>query len=557
MPNNPWNKCYPAEIQPHLDYPDYRISDYLKLTAEQFPDHKAIHFFGKEMTFQELLTRSYQVANGLKELGMKKGDRVAIMLPNTPQFVYCYFGVLFAGGIVVQTNPLYVERELEHHFSDSEAKIVFCLDLVYPRIKAVKEKVGLEHIFTTSIPDGLPPLKKMLYPLVQKIKKGPTVDIDYSKEPIQTLHQFMEKSNSTPVEDPCGPDDVAVLQYTGGTTGSPKGVMLTHKNLVANVTQCQAWAYKTERGEETVLAVVPLFHVYGMTICMLFAAAHAAKLVLIPKFDIDVLMKTIKTQKPTFFPGAPTLYQGIINHPKVTETDLSSIKFCISGSAPLPLNTQAKFEELTGGKLVEGYGLSEASPVICGNPVWGKNVNGSIGVPWPDTECKVVNPEGEEVKTGELGEIIGKGPQVMKGYWNNPEETEATIKDGWLYTGDMGYMDENGYFYIVDRKKDLIIAGGYNIYPRDVEEVLYEHPVVKEAIVLGVPDEYRGETIKAYIVKKEGFTISEEALDQYCRSKLAAFKVPRIYEFRDELPKSIVGKILRRKLKEEEEEKLA
>ncbi|MDP5276695.1 long-chain-fatty-acid--CoA ligase [Chengkuizengella axinellae] len=557
MSNYPWSKFYPAEIQTHLDYPDYRVTDYLKMTAEQYPNNKAIHFFGKEMSFQELLSRSYQVANGLKDIGVKKGDRVALMLPNIPQFVYSYFGILFAGGIVVQTNPLYVERELEYHFSNSGAKVIICLDLVYPRVKAVKEQAGLEHIITTSIPDALPTVKKLLYPLVQKIKKGPTVDIDYSKEPIQTLHEFIDKAKDTPVEDPSTTEDVAVLQYTGGTTGTPKGVMLTHKNLVANVTQCQAWAYQTEKGKEVVLSVVPLFHVYGMTICMLFAAAHAAKMVLIPKFDIDLMMKTIKTQRPTFFPGAPTLYQGIINHPKASQTDLSSIEICISGSAPLPLNTQTKFEELTAGKLVEGYGLSESSPVICGNPIWGKNVNGSIGVPWPNTDCKVVDPEGEEVKPGELGEIIAKGPQIMKGYWNQPAETAATLKDGWLYTGDMGYMDENGYFYVVDRKKDLIIAGGYNIYPRDVEEVLYEHPVVKEAIVLGVPDEYRGETVKAYIVKKEGFTISEEALDQYCRSKLAAYKVPRIYEFRDELPKSMVGKILRRKLKEEEDEKLA
>jgi long-chain acyl-CoA synthetase len=349
-------------------------------------------------------------------------------------------------------------------------------------------------------------------------------------------------------------EDIALLQYTGGTTGFPKAAMLTHRNLIANTVMGAYWMYQCEKGNESILGVLPFFHVYGMTAVMNLSIMQGYKMILLPKFDPETTLKTIQKLKPTLFPGAPTIYIALLNHPKLKNYDLSSIKACISGSAPLPVEVQEKFETVTGGKLIEGYGLTEASPVTHANFLWdGERVKGSIGVPWPDTEAKIISLEtGEEAKINEIGELVVRGPQIMKGYWNQPIETEAVLRDGWLYTGDLGYMDERGYFFIVDRKKDMIIASGYNIYPREVEEVLYEHPKVQEAAVIGIPDVYRGETVKAFIVLKQGEECTKEELDHFVRSRLAAYKVPRIYEFRKELPKTAVGKILRRVLIEGE-----
>ncbi len=353
--------------------------------------------------------------------------------------------------------------------------------------------------------------------------------------------------------------DIALIQYTGGTTGPPKGVMLTHENLISNTAMCNAWLYKCKEGEETIMGVLPFFHVYGMTTVLILTVMLGNKMVLLPKPDMEMTLKTIDKQKPTLFPGAPTLYIGLLNHPDIGKYDLSSITACISGSAALPIEVKEKFEKVSGGKLVEGYGLTETSPVSHANFVWegaDPSIKGSIGVPWPNTDSRILGPESSEaLATGEIGEIAVKGPQVMKGYWNLPEDTAATFRDDWLLTGDLGYMDDKGYFYIVDRKKDMIIASGFNISPREVEEILYEHDAILECVVAGVPDAYRGETVKAYIVLKEGASVSEEALDKFCREHLAAFKVPRQYEFRTELPKTAVGKILRRSLIEEEKKK--
>lgn len=511
---------------------------------------EALNFLGKTMKYKVLIAEAYRFANALIDLGVSKGDRVALMLPSSPQYVICYYGVLFMGGTVVQTNPLYVEKELLHHLSDAAANTIVCLDLVYPRVKKIRDQVALRHVIVTSIKDYLPFPKNWLYPIVQK-KKGAYVVIDYQKEPVISLKELISQASPKPVTVKLDPEkDVAVLQYTGGTTGTAKGVMLTHYNLVVNVRQCQAWMHKSEKGKESILTVVPLFHVYGMTICMNYGISMAGRLILVPKFEINSLLKAIHSQKPTIFPGAPTMYIAIINHPDVAKYNISSINCCISASASLPIEVKQKFEQLTGGKLVEGYGLSEASPATHVNPIWGRNVKGSIGIPYPDTECKVIDSTTEEeVEPGQIGELIIKGPQVMKGYWNQPEETAATLKDGWLYTGDMGTMDEDGYFFIVDRKKDVIIAGGFNIYPRDIEEVLYEHPSVQEAAVIGVPDDYRGETVKAFIVLKQGAEVTESELNEFCRERLASYKVPRIYEFRADLPKTMIGKVLRRELK--------
>ncbi|WP_144463159.1 long-chain-fatty-acid--CoA ligase [Siminovitchia fortis] len=554
----PWLDLYPDTIPKTLEYERKPVQQYLTDTAKKYPDKTAIHFMGKELTYRELYESSLKLANYLRSLDIRKGDRVAIMLPNSPQAVISYYGILYAGAIVVQTNPLYTERELEYQMKDSGAKAIVGLDLLYPRIMKVMGNTDLKHVIVTAVKDYLPFPKNVIYPFIQKRDSGIVVKVKHEGN----QHLFKEIMNgASPDEVPIEfnfDDDLALLQYTGGTTGNPKGVMLTHKNLIANATACDAWLYKMKKGEEKILGLLPLFHVYGMTTVLILGVMQGYKIILLPKFDAKNTLKTIHKQKPTLFPGAPTIYIGLLNHPDIKKYDLSSIESCISGSAPLPVEVQEKFEKATGGKLVEGYGLTETSPVTHANFLWDRErVKGSIGIPWPDTDAMIVSLEnGEPLPPGEVGEIAVKGPQVMKGYWNMPEETEKTMKDGWLLTGDLGYMDEKGYFYVVDRKKDMIIAGGFNIYPREVEEVLYEHPSVQEVVVAGVPDAYRGETVKAYVVLKEGASVTEQQLDEFARKHLAAFKVPRIYEFRDELPKTAVGKILRRNLVDEERKKM-
>lgn len=548
-----WEVNYPEEIPISIDYDRVPLHSFLENAVKRFSGKKALHFMGKEVTFDELYDEACKVANYLQSLGLKKGDRIAIMLPNCPQAVVSYYGALMAGGIVVQTNPLYTERELEYQMIDSGAKYIVCLDILVPRIMNIRNNTSIEHVIVTGIKDYLPFPKNLIYPFIQKKEYNMVINVEQS-ENVHVWKHIMKSAvvNYKRVDvDPV--EDLALLQYTGGTTGNPKGVMLSHYNLVSNCQMCDKWIYKTEEGKEVVLGVLPLFHVYGMTTLMNLSIMLGSKLILLPKFDAKETLETIEKQRPTLFPGAPTIYVGLLNHPDMHKFDLSSIEACISGSAPLPVEIQQNFEKVTGGKLVEGYGLTESSPVTHANFVWGKRVNGSIGVPWPDTDSKIVKiGTEEEAELGEVGEIVVKGPQVMKGYWNNEEETANTLRDGWLYTGDLGYMDEKGYFYIVDRSKDMIIAGGYNIYPREVEEILYEFEGVQEVAVAGVPDPYRGETVKAFIVPKEGYTLEEKELNKFCRKHLAAFKVPRIYEFRDELPKTAVGKILRRQLVDEE-----
>ncbi|WP_064092563.1 long-chain-fatty-acid--CoA ligase [Rossellomorea aquimaris] len=556
--NKPWLNEYPIEIPRELDLVEKPLQSYLTEAASLYGNKAAIHFMGKEMTFQELYESALKFANYLRGLGIEKGDRVAIMLPNTPQSVIAYYGVLYSGGVVVQTNPLYTEREIEYQMKDSGAKVILTLDILYPRVSKVMKNTNLEHIIVTAIKEYLPFPKNLIYPFIQKKQYGIVVKV----EPTDSNHLFthiMSTSKPEQIESEFNFDnDIALLQYTGGTTGFPKGVMLTHKNLVANASMCDVWLYKCKKGEEKILGILPFFHVYGMTAVMILAVMQGYKMILLPKFDPETTLKTIQKQKPTLFPGAPTIYIGLLNHPDLKKYDLSSIDSCLSGSAPLPVEVQQEFEKVTGGKLVEGYGLTESSPVTHSNFLWDKErIKGSIGVPWPSTEAAVFSLEtGEPLPANEIGEIVVKGPQIMKGYWNRPEETDQTLKDGWLLTGDLGYMDEKGYFYVVDRKKDMIIAGGFNIYPREIEEVLYEHPSIQEVVAAGVPDPYRGETVKAYVVLKEGATLSEEDLNEFARKYLAAYKVPRIYEFRNELPKTAVGKILRRALVEEERKKV-
>ncbi|MGO0060041.1 AMP-binding protein [Brevibacillus fluminis] len=552
----PWIANYPQEVPASLEYPRVPVTAFLKQSAERFPHQNALYFLGKQITYAQLLSMSYQFAHALMRRGVKKGDRVAIMLPNCPQAVIAYYGTLFAGGTVVMTNPLYTERELIHQLVDSGAEVIVALDQLYGRIEKVMPHVSLTHIILTSISDFLPFFKKMLYPLAQRKQKSNAPVISYSQN-VEPFLPVLHENAASPIEVDIDPaQDLALLQYTGGTTGVAKGVMLTHRNLVVNTVQCQACLYKMEQGKEKILTALPLFHVFGMTAAMNYGISIGAEIILVPKFDPGQILRLIDKLRPSMFPGAPTMFIGLLNHPDIQTYNLSSIKACVSGSAPLPLEVQTRFEELTQGKIAEGYGLTESSPVTHSNPFWGRRVSGSIGLPWPDTDCRIVDPgTGEELPQGSIGELAVKGGQVMLGYWNRPEETAAVLRDGWLLTGDVGYMDEDGYFYIVDRKKDMIIAGGFNIYPREVEEVLFEHPSVQEAAVVGVPDPYRGETVKAFIVLKAGCELHEQEMDQFCRQRLAAYKVPRAYEARKELPKTMVGKVLRRQLQEEEKKR--
>lgn len=527
----PWFKHYPESIAKEIDIPNKTLPQMLQETTEKFPQNNAVSFYGRKFTYQEITRAAYGFASALQNKEVKKGDRVAIMLPNCPQYMIGYYGALITGAIVTQVNPMLVEREIEHILNDSGAETIIVFDTVYPRVKSIQQNTKLKNIIVVSLQPS-----------------GQTFDDE-------TFDAFMASATGAPEPVEIDPEhDVAVLQYTGGTTGRSKGAMLTHRNLYANVLQCnEFFKEKTKVGKDKCLTVIPLFHVFGMTVCMNFSIYTAAESIMLPRFELEEVLTTIKNEQPTMFPGVPTMYVAINSHPKAEEYGINSIETCNSGSAPMPLELMKEFEGKTGAKILEGYGLSEAAPVTHCNPVFAERKPGSVGIGYPSTDYKIVDlgTGTEEVPTGELGELIIKGPQVMKGYWNMPEETANTLRDGWLYTGDIARVDEDGYLYIIDRKKDLIIASGYNIYPRDVEEVLYEHPSVQEAVVIGVPDPYRGETVKAVIVLKEGKVASEEELIEYCKQNLAPYKVPKIIEFRNELPKTNVGKILRRALREE------
>ncbi|NRD80352.1 long-chain fatty acid--CoA ligase [Bacillus sp. BRMEA1] len=527
-----WHKHYPESIATNIEIPNIPLGQILKNTFEKFPDHHALSFYGRKFSYQEVYQLSQAFTSSLQHNQVHKGDRVAVMLPNCPQYVIAYYGILNAGGIVTQVNPMSVERELEYILNDSGAETIVILDTLYPRVKSVQEQTNLKQVIVVS-----------LQPSVQ----------DFT--PDRSFEEFLQEGNGmvTPVEfEP--EHDVAILQYTGGTTGLSKGAMLTHKNLLANVLQAyEFFKHEMEFGKEKCLTVIPLFHVFGMSSCMNLSIFMGSESIMLPRFDLEEVLNTIKNEQPSIFPGVPTMYVAITNHPKAVEYGINCIETCNSGSAPMPVELLRSFENKTGSKILEGYGLSEASPTTHCNPPFAERKPGSVGIGVPSTEYKIVDlaTGTKEVPTGELGEVIIKGPQVMKGYWNMPEETANTLRDGWLYTGDIAKVDEDGYLYIVDRKKDMIIASGYNIYPRDIEEVLYEHPSIQEAVVIGVPDPYRGEDVKAVMVLKAGKTATEEEIMTYCRQHLAAYKVPRIVEFRKELPKTGVGKILRRTLREE------
>ena len=550
--NRIWLKHYDEGVRPNIDYPEIPLYQILEETAKKYPEKTALIFLGKKITYRELDETSDRIAAFLKNLGVGKDSRVILDLPNTPHYVAAYYGILKTGATVVQCNPLYTEREIRYIQENSEAEYGFFVELVYPRIKNLIAEGKIKKAVICKIEDYLPFPLNILYPLKkEKVKIEKSEKVVYWKDVLKTP-PTKERGSVNPKED------VATFLYTGGTTGVPKAVMSTHSNLVANVYQTLEWV--VDRSPDDVfIGVLPYFHSFGMTTSMNAPIANGSTIVLIPDpRDIKRILESIQKYRATIFCGVPTMYAAILNHPDLKKYDLSSVKACISGAAPLPVEIKKRFEEITGGKLVEGYGLSETSPVTHANPIYGVNKEGSIGVPFPDTYAVVIDDEGKILPSGEVGELAIKGPQVMKGYYKMEEETKKVLINGWLLTGDMAKMDEDGYFYIVDRKKDMIIAGGYNIYPREVEEVLYEHPAVVEAAVVGVPDPYRGETVKAYIVLKPEYRgkVTEQEIIQFCKERLAAYKVPKLVEFRDELPKSAVGKILRRVLREEEVKKM-
>ena len=536
-----------------MEYEDICLPAILERTASQFPDNMALLFQGYRMTFRQLDDMVNRFAACLHDFGIKKGDSVAILLPNVIPCVVAYYAILKLGGITVMNNPLYSDRELKHQFNDSASKVLITIDLLGNRMIDLRPETGITQIVYTSIGDYLPFPKNLLFPLVGK-KKNLAADV----KPAENVYKWKDviaKSTSSPPAVTLSFDDVAMYQYTGGTTGVSKGVMLTHGNLSKQVQQAEAWFPKFNKGEEIMLGALPFFHVFGLSVAMNFAIYMGWGHILVPKPQPDALLEAISKFKPTFAPLVPTMYIGMLNHPKIDKIDMTSIKGCFSGSAPLPLEVIKDFESKTGAVSVEGFGMTESSPVTHINPfAGGKRKVGSVGVPVTDTECRIVDIEDGEtnVPVGESGELLVKGPQVMKGYWNKPEETAQTLTDGWLHTGDIGKMDEDGYFYIVDRKKDMILSGGYNVYPRDIEEVLYENPKVQEAAAIGIPHPTRGEAIKIFVVMKEGEKADQEEIIDYCAAKLAKYKLPTEVEFRDELPKTNVGKILKKDLREDE-----
>ncbi|MEW6080207.1 MAG: long-chain fatty acid--CoA ligase [Bacillota bacterium] len=553
--DSPWFRSYEPGVPPAIAYPELTLHELLAQSAERYPHNTAMLFLGTRLSYNELKGSVETFSAALAALGVQEGDRVAVHLPNCPQMATCFYGGLKAGAVMVPCNPLYTERELEFQLKDSGSETLVTMARFYPMARRIKDRIGIRNLIVTGIKEHFPPFLRLLYTIFKERKEGERVHLE---EEDHWLGSLMAKHRGAPppeVNTRC--EDVACLLYTGGTTGTPKGAVLSHRNLAANAAQTRSWLTDFEDGKEIIMSVLPFFHSYGMTTCMNLAVTTGSALVLVPRFDLKMILRSINRYRPTIFPGVPTMYVAINNAPDVSRYDLKSIKACISGAAPLPVEVQAQFERLTGGRLVEGYGLSEASPVTHCNPVYGHRKVGCIGIPFPDTQAKVVDLEtGEDLTAGATGELAVKGPQVMREYWQRPEETQMAIKDGWLFTGDIASMDEDGFFKIVDRKKDMIIAGGFNVYPREIEEVLYGHPKVKEAVAAGVPDSYKGESIKAYVVLKEGQAATVEEMLEYCRENLAKFKVPKSLEFRDALPKTMVGKVLRRVLVEEEGKRL-
>ena len=558
MKDRPWVEHYDKGVPATIEYPKVPLFYFLEESARKYPDRACSIFKGAVITFQEMNLLTDHMAAALTGLGVKKGDRVGIFMPNSPQFMIAYFGILKAGGVVVATNPLYTPPEIEHQVNDAGIEVMFVMTNFYNTIKKAQPNTKIKTLIVTNIKESLPPITRVLFTLAMEKKGGHRIEGGLNKGDIWMKDLLAKYQDARRPALDIGPDDTAMFQYSGGTTGVTKGAVVLHRNVVANTLQIKGWFVSMGEGKETLLMAIPLFHVYGMVAGMCFALAIGATMVMIPNArDIPDILENIHKYHPTNFPGVPTLYNAINNHPdvKAGKVSLRSIKACISGSAPLLRETKETFESLSGGKVFEGYGLSEAPTATHCNPLNGVNKTGSIGMPLPDVDCKIISlDDGEtELGQGEIGELVINSPQVMKGYHNMPTETAnslRTLKDGkvWLFTGDIAQIDEDGYFFIVDRKKELIKPGGYQVWPREVEEAIAAHPKVMEVGVAGIPDPYRGETVKAWIVLKPGQEATTDEIKAFCKERLAAYKVPTHYEFRSELPKTTVGKILRREL---------
>ncbi len=557
MDHRPWHDCYDEGIPSSLTYPAVPLFHFLEDSAKKYPDKPCTIFKGAEISYKEMSKITDQLAAALVDLGVKKGDRVGILIPNTPQFVMAYFAVLKAGGVVVATNPQYTEREIKHQANDSGMKLMILMSNYYELVKRVQPDTAISQIIVTNIKETLPPLLGLLFALLKEKKGGFKVTLRDNDLWMPDL-QAQYSDHDRPQVD-VGPDDTAIFQYSGGTTGIPKAAIGLHRNLVANTVQMLYWVTSAEMGKEVVMMAIPLYHVYGMVAGMNFGLASGATLVMVPDpRDLKDLLGNMHKYKTTIFPAVPALYNAINNNADVIagKYDLSAIKACISGSAPLLRETKETFEKLTGGVLFEGYGLSETPTATHCNPNLGENKIGSIGLPFPDVDAKIIDLDDEvtELPVGEIGELIIKAPQVFKGYYNMPTETRNALREGWLYTGDIARMDEQGYFYIVDRKKEMIKVGGFQVWPREVEEVLQDHPAIQDVGVAGVPDPKRGEIVKTWIVLAEGQSLDREELKTWAKERMAKYKIPSEIEFRDELPKTHVGKLLRRELVREHKE---
>lgn len=540
----PWLKHYDYWVPAELNYPRQSIYNVLNIAASHFGDNLATAFLGAQLTYKDIKAQAEKLATALAQMGVRKGDRVGIMLPNCPQYIISFFAIVRLGAIVTNVNPIYTPREVELVAKDSGMRLLITLDVLSPISLGIKGNTSIEQIITTSV---------QAYGHDQRhAPSTPEGTLSFS-----ALIAGIEKPELPSVEINAE-EDVAALVYTGGTTGTPKGAMLTHYNLFAPAVQCHVWGQEYfKRGHEKFLLVIPFFHVYGLVVGLVYGTFAGALQILIPKYDVNMLLAAVNTYEPSFFPGVPTLFISLLNHPEAAHSKLGAIRRLNSGSAPCPVEVIERFEAMSGAALFEGWGMTETSALGTSTAMFAKRKPGSIGLPVPNTEMKIVDLEkgSTEVPLGETGELCIRGPQIMKGYWNKPEETAQTLRDGWLYTGDVARMDEDGYFYIVQRKKDMILVSGYNVYPNEIEDVLFMHAAVKECAVIGVPDQYRGEAVKAFIVLKDGATATTEDIQAFCRERLAKYKLPTHIEFMNALPKSAVGKILRRELRELEEAK--
>ncbi|MCL1865744.1 MAG: long-chain fatty acid--CoA ligase [Spirochaetes bacterium] len=550
----PWLKFYSEGVRGKINYEKICLHEILERTVSKFGDRDALIFQGFRMTYNELNDTVNRLACFLHKKGIKKGDVVSILLPNMIQTVAAYYAIIKIGGIVQLNNPLYTDRELAYQFNDSNSKFLICLDLLAKRMINLRKDTKIKEIIYVSIGDYLPPVKKVLIKLVGK-KKKMIADVPSTENVYSWFEAISE--DGIPPKVKIGFEDTAAYQYTGGTTGASKGAILTHKNLSCLVQMYKEWFPAFQHDNDMVaLSAPPIFHVLGMSAAMNLPIFMGWTSVMIPKPQPKELLEATRKYKPTFSPLVPTMYVGMLQHPDLKKTDMRCYKLLTSGGSSLPVEVLKQFKELTGVDINEGFGMTETSPQTHLNPSGGLNKAGSIGIPYPDTEVKIVDIKTgkKPMPAGKEGEMIFKGPQVTKGYLNKPDETKKTIRNGWLYSGDIAYMDKDGFFYIVDRLKDLIITGGYNVYPREIEEILYEHPKIQKAAAIGIPDTKKGEAIKIFVVPNEGTTLDSNEIMKYCKEKLAKYKLPSTIEIRTSLPESNVGKILKKELRREEEE---